>query len=436
MKLIIEKNFSKIFILLSFFFFVNAKAQYVSTFAGSTQGFVNGTATIAQFNWPMGMAIDTEGTIFVVDSANYVIRKITSSGVVSTFAGSGIGGFADGIASVAQFNGIDGLAVDTAGNVYVADANNHRIRKISATGVVSTLAGSIQGYANGTGTAARFNSPSGVAVDAAGNVFVTDTFNYRIRKITPAGVVSTIAGSGMAGFANGTGTAAQFNKTYGIAVSDAGTIFVADALNHRIRKITASGVVTTFAGSVYGYANGNGTAAKFNYPYGITVDPAGNVYVTDAADNRIRKITITGMVSTLAGSGIGGFADGIGTTAQFINPCGVVVDAVGSVFIADATNHRIRKITNSLSTADYQQNQALIYPNPVSSIINIDLGDSIATKVILFDMNGKVMKTENSINITSLEISNLANGIYLLQITTDKGILSKKIVKNIEQKRN
>ena len=429
MKQIIEKNFNKIFILLSFFFFVNAKAQYVSTFAGSTQGFVNGTATTAKFNWPMGIAIDTEGTIFVVDSANYVIRKITSAGVVSTFAGSGIGGFADGIASVAQFNGIDGLAVDTAGNVYVADTNNHRIRKISAAGVVSTLAGSTQGYANGTGTAARFNNPSGVAVDAAGNVFVTDTFNYRIRKITPAGVVSTLAGSGIAGFANGSGTAAQFNKTYGIAVNDTGSIFVADALNHRVRKITASGVVTTFAGSVYGYANGNGTAAKFSYPYGITVDVTGNVYVTDAEDNRIRKITIAGMVSTLAGSGIGGFADGIGTTAQFINPCGVTVDAVGSVFISDATNHRIRKITNSLSTADYNQNQVLIYPNPVSSIINIDLGDSIASKVILFDMNGRVMQTENIVNSSGIEICNLANGMYLMQITTDKGVVSKKIVK-------
>ena len=375
MKQIIEKNFNKIFILLSFFFFVNAKAQYVSTFAGSTQGFVNGTATTAKFNWPMGIAIDTEGTIFVVDSANYVIRKITSAGVVSTFAGSGIGGFADGIASVAQFNGIDGLAVDTAGNVYVADTNNHRIRKISAAGVVSTLAGSTQGYANGTGTAARFNNPSGVAVDAAGNVFVTDTFNYRIRKITPTGVVSTLAGSGIAGFANGTGTAAQFNKTYGIAVNDTGSIFVADALNHCVRKITASGVVTTFAGSVYGYANGNGTAAKFSYPYGITVD------------------------------------------------------AVGSVFISDATNHRIRKITNSLSTADYHQNQVLIYPNPVSSIINIDLGDSIASKVILFDMNGRVMQTENIVNSSGIEISNLANGMYLMQITTDKGVVSKKIVK-------
>ena len=429
MKQIIEKNFNKIFILLSFFFFVNAKAQYVSTFAGSTQGFVNGTATTAKFNWPMGIAIDTEGTIFVVDSANYVIRKITSAGVVSTFAGSGIGGFADGIASVAQFNGIDGLAVDTAGNVYVADTNNHRIRKISAAGVVSTLAESTQGYANGTGTAARFNNPSGVAVDAAGNVFVTDTFNYRIRKITPTGVVSTLAGSGIAGFANGTGTAAQFNKTYGIAVNDTGSIFVADALNHCVRKITASGVVTTFAGSVYGYANGNGTAAKFSYPYGITVDATDNVYVTDAEDNRIRKITIAGMVSTLAGSGIGGFADGIGTTAQFINPCGVTVDAVGSVFISDATNHRIRKITNSLSTADYHQNQVLIYPNPVSSIINIDLGDSIASKVILFDMNGRVMQTENIVNSSGIEISNLANGMYLMQITTDKGVVSKKIVK-------
>lgn len=420
---------NKIFILLSFSFFANVNAQYVSTFVGSTPGFVNGPATIAQFNWPMGVAVDAEGNIFVVDTVNYVIRKITAAGLVSTFAGSGIGGFADGIASMARFNGVDGLAVDTAGNVYVADANNHRIRKITSAGVVSTLAGSTQGYSDGIGTAAQFNSPSCVAVDTAGNVFVADTFNNRIRKITAAGEVSTLAGS-TAGYTDGTGSAAQFNRPYGITINAAGTFFVADALNHRVRKITSTGVVTTFAGSTSGYADGNGTAAKFNYPYGMAVDVAGNVYVTDAADNRIRKITIDGIVSTLAGSGIAGFADGIGTSAQFKNPCGVAVDAVGTVFIADSTNHRIRKITDVLGTVSYYQNQVSIYPNPVSSIINIELADITATKVILYDMNGRVIQTENIINSSVIDISNLANGIYLMQITTDKGIVSKKIVKN------
>ena len=271
--------------------------------------------------------------------------------MVSTLAGS-TSGYTDGTGTSAKFFNPIGVAVDGAGNVYVADLYNHRIRKITASGVVSTLAGSgTSGYTDGTGTSAQFKYPSGVAVDGAGNVYVADRVNHRIRKITTSGVVSTLAGSGTSGYTDGTGTSAQFKSPRGVAVDGAGNVYVADQENHRIRKITASGVVSTLAGSTYGYADGTGTSAKFDSPIGVAVDGAGNVYVADQDNHRIRKITTSGVVSTLAGS-THGYTDGTGTSAQFKYPTGVAVDGAGNVYVADQYNHRIRKITLSAGSAE------------------------------------------------------------------------------------
>ena len=268
-------------------------------------------------------------------------------GVATTLAGSGVIGSANGIGTAAQFSGPRGVAVDSSGTIYVADADNHQIRKITAAGVVTTLAGSgTAGSANGTGIAAQFTTPYGVAVDSSGTIYVADTFNNLIRKITAAGVVTTLAGSGAVGSANGTGTAAQFNNPRGIAVDSLGTVYVADTSNHQIRKITAAGVVTTLAGSTYGSTNGTGIGAQFAYPYGIAVDSSGKVYVGDSQNNLIRKITAAGVVTTLAGgSRFGGSANGIGGTAQFAYPMGVAVDSSGTVYVADYYNYSIRKIT-------------------------------------------------------------------------------------------
>jgi len=314
----------------------------VTTFAGTgAPGSTDGA--LAEFDLPFGVAVDAAGNVYVADYSNHRIRKVTAAGVVTTLAGSGVAGDDDGTGTAAQFNLPSGVAVDAAGNVYVADTNNERIRKITAAGVVTTLAGSgVAGDDDGTGTAAQFNQPQGVAVDAAGNVYVADTNNERIRKITAAGVVTTLAGSTF-GYVDGTGAAAKFNVPIGVAVDAVGNVYVADAENNRIRKITAAGVVTTLAGSTLGFADGTGAAAQFDFPLGVAVDAVGNVYVADAENDRIRKITAAGVVTSLAGSTTG-YLDGTGAAAQFSGPAGVAVDAAGNVYVADAGNYRIRQI--------------------------------------------------------------------------------------------
>ena len=248
------------------------------------------------FNNPTGVAVDSNGTVFVADLFNHRIRTISSLGTVTTLAGSGIvtADPSDGPALAASFNYPIGVAVDSNGTVYVAEYGRHVIRKISSFGIVSTFAGSgVAGFADGVGLAASFNSPSGVAVDSNGTVYVADQTNNVIRKISPSGNVTTLAGSVVAGFANGVGAAALFNSPTGVAVDSNGTVYVADFSNNRIRMISPSGNVTTCAGSgTAAFADGAGLAASFNTPYGVAVDSNGTIYVADLNNNRIRKITL------------------------------------------------------------------------------------------------------------------------------------------------
>ncbi|WP_197893518.1 NHL repeat-containing protein [Variovorax sp. PBL-H6] len=323
---------------------VEAQAQ-VSTFAGSTAaGSADGTGAAASFNGPQALAVDASGNVYVADTSNHQIRKITPAGVVTTLAGSTAPGDADGKGAAAQFRLPDSVAMDANGDIYVADYN-HKIRKITPDGVVTTFAGSgTAGPADGTGAAAQFNNPGGIAVDANGNFYVADIDNHMIRKITPDGVVTTLAGSTTPGFADGTGAAARFNTPVGVAVDLGGNVYVTDWSSNVIRKITPAGVVTTFAGSgTLGPADGTGTNAQFSTPSGISVDGAGNVYVSDAGNRAIRKITPAGVVTTLAGSRTRGSADGIGTAAQFDSPYDVQLDASGNLYAT--SGNAIRKIT-------------------------------------------------------------------------------------------
>ena len=324
----------------------SAPAVQVSTLAGSgATGSANGQGTAASFNDPVGVVVDASGNVWVADTGNHLIRKIDASASVTTVAGSGAPGSANGQGTAASFNFPNRIAIDSSGNIYVADSTNNLIRKIDASGNVTTLAGSgASGSANGLGTAASFNFPAGIARDANGNLYVADLGNNLIRKIDTSGNVTTFAGSGVQGSANGQGTAASFNGPRGIVADGSGNLYVADSRGNLIRKIDVSGNVTTLAGAgAQGAANGQGTAASFNTPEGVAVDASGNVYVADTGNNLIRKIDVSGNVTTLAGSGQGS-TNGGATTASFFSPSSIAVDASGTLYVADTLNNLIRKI--------------------------------------------------------------------------------------------
>jgi streptogramin lyase len=324
-----------------------------TTFAGLPQGSADGTGGAARFYGPSSVATDSLGDVYVADGGNSTIRKITSAGVVTTFAGSaGVAGSTDGQGGAARFAGPSGVAVDSAGNVYVADSGNNTVRKITPGGAVTTLAGTpgVSGSADGTGPAAQFNDPIGLAVDDSGNVYVADSGNSTIREIAPGGAVTTLAGAaGVFGASDGTGAAAEFSGPTGVAVDASGILYVADEGNATIRMIAPGGVVSTYAGMAgdYGYADGNIASAVFSSPQGVAVDAGGNVYVADNGNEDIREISAVGVVTTLAGTtGIAGSLDGTGSGARFNNPSGVAVDGSGDVFVADAGSNVIREITS------------------------------------------------------------------------------------------
>lgn len=318
----------------------------VTTFAGTGYaGSTDGIGTEATFYHPTGIVTDLDGNVYVADQHEHRIRKITPEGVVTTLAGNGWNISKDGIGTEASFNGPTGLAIDADGYLYVAEREGLKIRKISPTGLVSTLAGSgSYGSTDGTGPAASFYWPTGVAVDADKNVYVADQLNNKIRKISPSGAVTTLAGSGNTGTSDGTGASANFTAPWGITLDSNKNIYVSDLLSHNIRKITPAGVVTTLAGSSNpGKMNGRGTSASFNWPYGVATDATGNVYVADQENALIRIINDSGYVSTFAGNGKYGLSDSIGTLAKFAVVYSITFDFNGVMYVADGT--RIRKIT-------------------------------------------------------------------------------------------
>jgi len=326
-------------------------APGITTLAGApgVVGTVNATGTAARFQYPRGVAVDGNGNVYVADTNASVIRKITPAGVVTTFAGTAnANGFVNGTGAAARFNFPEGVACDTAGNVYVADTQNNAIRVINTAGVVATISGQLGvggfgGYVDGAVGVAMFKHLRGICVAANGTIYVGDSGNDAVRKIT-AGVVSTLAG--------GLGV---FNNPRGVAVDAAGNVYVADFNNHRIARITAAGVVTTFAGSTTGLSgstNATGTAARFNNPDGLGRAPSGNLYVGDSGNNTIRLITPAGVVTTFAGSPpptAAGSADGVNASARFNDPRGVAVNGT-SVFIADRGNSTIRKSVGTVLT--------------------------------------------------------------------------------------
>lgn len=342
----------------STYFTLEGVAWYASPFPATGfsplyrfRNLTNGTYLFSAYETERDAIIANYVDIFLYEGISYYVRQ-TPPVELNLLAGSGAAGSANGTGAAASFSNVLGMVHDSAGNMFVTDFDNHTIRKITPSGAVSTYAGAAgaQGSNNGVALAARFNRPWGLSIDSAGNLFVADTSNHTIRKITPAGVVSLFAGSpGVFGSTDATGTAASFNLPRGLAIDGANNLYVADGGNHTIRKITSSGIVTTVAGSalVPGSTNGTSTTARFNGPLGVTSDAMGTLYVADANNNSVRKITSAGTVTTLAGSatGIAGSTDGTGSIAKFNTPYGIKLDAAGNAYVADTLNGTVRKIT-------------------------------------------------------------------------------------------
>lgn len=317
------------------------------TFAGSgVKGYQDGNGAGAKFNLPEGVDIDSKGNIIVADRDNHVIRRVSPTGEVSTIAGIvGEKGFADGASGTAKFFSPLKVAVDAQDNIYVTDRDNQRIRKIAAiTGVVSTVAGDgAKAFKDGPAAEAQFNNPIDVAVATDGTIYVTESGNHRVRKIS-GGIVSTLVGSS-AGYKDGTGTEAQLNDPSGIAIDKDGNLLVADRRNHRIRKITPAGVVTTIAGSGAGYVDGASGSAKFSHPWGVSAGKDGSIYVADASNNAIRMMSPDGVWSTIGGDSgrEAGHLDG--NPSKYNYPTDLVVDnKTGNIYIAGYNNEAIRRI--------------------------------------------------------------------------------------------
>lgn len=386
----------------------------VTTIAGSgNAAYADGTGTGASFSAPRGVALDTKNNLYVSDSDNNRIRYVTQAGVVTTFAGSGAGGYLEGTGTGAIFFGPRGLLVVAGGDLYVCDTDNHVIRKITPQGVTSLVAGNPGNgaYSDGSGAGAYFNLPVGISVDPNNLLYIGDLGNNRIRLLTLAGVVTTLAGSGTATFADGTGTGASFDAPRGLAVDNLGNVWVTDTANQRIRKVTQAGVVTTIAGSgTAAFADGTGAAASFNLPRGVAVDNNRNAFIADYSNNRIRMITPLGVVTTIAGSGNAAFADGTGTAASFNAPFDITIDGAHNLYVADSLNNRIRKLTRNGA------GQLLVTWTAVTSATSVQY-TATATAT------GYPMVTCSATDMTTCTLSGLASGVaYTVSVTATNSV--------------
>ncbi|MFI9357799.1 NHL domain-containing protein [Streptomyces lydicus] len=337
-------------------------APEITTVAGTgdagAQG-DDGPAVAARLDRPYGLAMDSTGTLYLSDYNNHRVRMITTDGRIRTVAGTGTAGFGgdQGPALSAQLNGPREVAVCRAGNLYIADSENHRIRRVTADGQIGTVAGTgTAGFSgdDGPAAAAELNCPYGVAVDSTGNLYIADTDNHRVRQVTPDGQIRTVAGTGTPGFSGDGGPAAtaQLNSPYGVAVDGAGDLYITDAENHRVRKVAGDGTISTVAGTgTDGFSGDGGPAAsaQLDFPLGVVADTTGTLYVSDHNNHRVRRVAGDGTISTVAGTGTDGFSGdgGPAASAQLNYPFGLAVDCVGALYIADYVNNRVRKVASA-----------------------------------------------------------------------------------------
>jgi sugar lactone lactonase YvrE len=425
-----------LFIAAFFWTLVSFAQITVSTFAGSgAQDYFDGLGTQASFFFPAGLLFDNSGNLYVADMYNHKIRKITPAGAVTTFAGTGNTGAVDGPGSIASFYYPHSLAIDTNGNLYVSELVNHKIRKITPLGEVSTFAGSgTAGSVNGSGSMASFSSPKGLAFDRAGNLYVADSSNKKIRKISPAGEVTNFADLSPIDVLEGVPFLSSFSTLSGLVFDSFGNLYASGEHNNKIRKITPAGVVSTFAGSGNGASvDGAGIAASFFLPSGLAIDLNDNIYVADKFNNKIRKITPAGEVTIYAGSGRSGNSDGLANVARFNHPGNVAFDKSGFMYVSDS-NSTIRKIVNqntALSNTNFDiTSNIVIYPSLTANFVTIELKDLSNVKLSVTDITGKMFLNKN-LNETAnkIDLTALPAGIYLFITTATQGSAVSKVVK-------
>ena len=447
-----NKRFLKL-ILLSFAvlnLYSSTNAQIITTIAGtssSSGGGDGGPATLASVPNPKNVFVDVIGNIYI-STAN-TIRKINTSGIITTVGGGGLSGSVEGgPATDASLHSLEGLWVDNSGNIYFTESSTaQRVRKINASGIMTTYAGNgIGGYSgdNGPATAASFKYPTGLVMDPAGNLYIGDVGNFVIRKVTPTGIISTIAGTaGTPGFSGdgGPATAATLGDPQNLAINAAGELFIADVSYHKIRKINTSGIISTIAGNGIGGYSGDGglaTQAQINQPRGLKTDASGNVYFADGQNHRIRKITNAGIMLPVAGRGIPSYGGdgGQATAALFCYPSDVAMDLAGNLLVADNSNNRIRKIDfASLAIADPRTSDIpdiYAYPNPSNGCLNLKIKAiwSGNAEIIITNFSGQKVKiltvplnTENRI-----DLSQQIPGVYIITAILDNVILQQAVI--------
>ena len=396
-------------------------AQQIYTIAGNgTAGFSGDgiAATSSSLNQPFGVAVDTLGNVYIADRANNRVRKVDAAGIVTTIAGNGAGGYSgdDRAATAASIFDITGVATDGAGNVYIADKSNNRIRKVDKWGIISTIAGTgVAGY-NTDGlpaTNAQLNNPRGVATDRYGNVYIADQANGRVRKIDTSGYIHTIAGDGIPGF-NGDGgpaTLARLQNPYAIAVDDIGNIYVSDVDNERIRLIDTSGIISTYAGNGiagYGGDGGPATGASLDEPIGVAADKYGTIYIADGWNNRVRAVNAEGVISTVAGTGTAGFLGdgGPALSAECDHPYGVAVSSAGLIYFSDNGNNRVRSLPLPTLVHNVIHVQDItIFPNPSGGNYFINVTSNATTLLTLTIANTLGQKVYETVGQTNTPIN-------------------------------
>ena len=459
------KKFNFILILVFISLSCMSQVNYVNTLAGNgSPGNVNGSYAFTQFNHPFGlcMAADNgqpERPLYVADADNHSIKALYL-GLTSLVAGTGTAGYLDGPALQARFNSPADICSDDSNNIYVCDFQNQRIRKISHDGIVTTIAGTgIAGYQDGPGTTAKFNYPRGICRDQQGNLYIGDSWNHRIRKITPDGNVSTYAGGGtvigvgsVGGYADGADTSARFYTPTGLCIDQYAHIFVADAYNHRIRRIDTNRIVTTVAGSgpsgnsQGGHVNGPGFVARFNTPTELWVLEGPDwpkLFVSDTYNNRIRLIHLVpngNEVLDFAGNGQAGFQNGTiwQDSVEFNFPraiTGFEDNSYCVFYIADYNNHAIRSgswVWEGISDIQGGNARIDLYPNPTTEFISIDIASPTSSVFVLefYDLYGKLVKKENITKTGIVDLRSLPIGLYCIKIRSkDQIIAVRKVLK-------